>query len=80
MREVAWQEYFTEAHITPFTIIYEDFIASPEPTIRQMLAHLNISVPSDWTLKEMITKKMADATSEMWVREYHKHKRLWPSP
>ncbi len=69
LREVAWQDYFTAAKISPLTIVYEDFVQSPQEIILQILSYLNVSAPSNWVLK-MNLKKLTDFQSEMWVKQY----------
>lgn len=83
MRDVTWQEYFTEAGIVPLTLVYEDFCQDPEETVRHVLDYLDIPTPPDWALGKAKTgKKLADSTSAMWVQYYHKFKqaeiaRIW---
>jgi trehalose 2-sulfotransferase len=42
MREAGTQEFFTEASIVPFTVVYEDFIQRYKTTVFEILAYLGI--------------------------------------
>lgn len=72
-QEFAWQEYFAEANITPFTLVYEDFYQFPEETVRHVLDYLHIPVPANWELGEIKESKLADEISEQWVQKYRQH-------
>lgn len=73
--ECAWEEYFTHAGITPFTVIYEDLVRNYEPTIRRLLAHLKIGLPTQYVFPAPRLHKQADAVSEQWVERYHRDAR-----
>ena len=44
--ECAWEEYFTDAGITPFAVIYEDFVRNYESTLRHLLYELKVDLPT----------------------------------
>jgi LPS sulfotransferase NodH len=73
--ECAWEEYFTQAGITPFTVVYEDLVRNYEPTVRHLLAHLEIALPRDYVFPAPRLHKQADAVSEQWVERYHRDAR-----
>jgi trehalose 2-sulfotransferase len=74
-QECAWEEYFTHAGITPISVIYEDFVRSYEPTVRQLLADLKIDLTTDYVFPPPGLQKQADGASEGWVERYHRDAR-----
>ena len=69
MREAGIQEFYSEAGITPLTVVYEDFINEYEKTVRVVLdflgldlAHVNISHP--------YYARLADEISEQWAERF----------
>lgn len=76
--EAAWQHYFAVNRITPFTVIYEELVAAYEPTARQILHELSISVPQSLQFAPRRLRQQADGVSEEWVHRYHAHKRTSP--
>jgi LPS sulfotransferase NodH len=80
--EVAWERYFAQAGVVPFTVVYEDLVRECEPTVRRLLDHLRIALPSGFTFPAPRLQRQADATSEEWVERYHQRiraRRLWVS-
>lgn len=73
--ECAWEEFFTRAGITPFTVVYEDLVRTFEPTVRRLLDDLGIALPTRYEFGDPRVKKQADATSEEWVERYHRDAR-----
>lgn len=69
--ECAWEEYFTQAGITPFAVIYEDFVRNYESTLRHLLGDLKIDLPKEYVFPAPRLQKQADAASEEWVERYH---------
>ena len=69
--EAAWQQYFSECGVTPFTVIYEDLVLACEETALQILQYLNIPIPENLVFAERRLKKQADALSEEWVQRYY---------
>ncbi len=70
-QEVAWQKYFAENGITPFTVVYEDLVAAYEQTAIQILKELAIPVPESLKVLPCRLKQQADALSEEWVQRYY---------
>jgi LPS sulfotransferase NodH len=69
--EAAWQQYFSECGVTPFTVIYEDLVLACEATALQVLQYLNIPIPENLVFAERRLKKQSDALSEEWVQRYY---------
>jgi trehalose 2-sulfotransferase len=70
--ECAWEEYFTQAGITPFTVVYEDLVRNYEATVRRLLDHLEIELPASYVFPTPRLDKQSDAVSEVWVEHYHR--------
>ena len=75
LHEAAWQEYFTRYNITPFTVIYEDFVPYYEETALRILDWLKISYPENLVFGERRLLKQADSVSENWVQQYRADKK-----
>ena len=69
--ERAWQRYFDEAAIRPFSVIYEDLSANYEETALQILEYLNIPIPAQPVFAQRRMKRQSNALSEEWVERYH---------
>lgn len=74
--EIAWQHYFAENGITPFTVIYEELVPAYEQTAIQILHELNIPTPEPLQFASRHMRRQADALSEEWVQRYHEIKRI----
>jgi trehalose 2-sulfotransferase len=72
MREAGMQELFTEAGVTPFTVVYEDFIANYEHTIRAVLDFLEIPERAGVSIPPPYYSRLADALSEEWTERFRK--------
>jgi LPS sulfotransferase NodH len=72
--EAAWQQFFIQNNITPFTVIYEDFVSAYEETALQILRYLDIAIP-DRPFSARRMKQQADALSEQWIQRYHEEDR-----
>jgi LPS sulfotransferase NodH len=53
---------FNDAGVTPFKVVYEDFIATYEGTVDAILDYLGITVPANHIFAPRKLKKMSDAT------------------
>ena len=73
--ELRWEEYFCEAGITPFVVVYENLVKEYEETAIKTLEFLGIPVSSDLVFGERRMKKQADDLSENWVNRYLEMKR-----
>ncbi len=72
--EAAWQAYFSQYEITPFTVIYEDLVQHYEKTAIRILDWLKISYPDNLVFGERRLLKQADSVSEDWVERYRVEK------
>jgi LPS sulfotransferase NodH len=72
--EDGWHQYFNDAGVTPFKVVYEDFIATYEGTVGAILDYLEITVPANHIFASRKLKKMSDATNEDWVRRFNEMK------
>ncbi len=78
LREAAIQELFSEGDIVPLTIVYEDFIADFEGTIRRALDFLDVTTPENITIEPPYYTKLADDVSEEWVQRFrHERQQGW---
>ena len=69
--EAAWQHYFAENGIIPFTVIYEELVAAYEQTSVRVLHELNVPVPESLQFTPRRLKQQADALSEEWIQRYY---------
>jgi LPS sulfotransferase NodH len=69
--EAAWQQFFAQNNIDPFTVIYEDFVTAYEETALQILRYLDIALPDRPLFGARRMKQQADALSEQWIQRYH---------
>jgi trehalose 2-sulfotransferase len=78
--ECSWEEYFTRAGVTPFTVVYEDLVRDYESTVRGLLDNLEIRLPREYVFPVPRLHKQADAVSEEWVERYRRgvrSSRMW---
>lgn len=66
----AWWRFFIENGIQPFVIVYEDFVARYEETVREALEHLGLPDAQAVEIAPVSMKKQADELSEQWVQRY----------
>jgi trehalose 2-sulfotransferase len=69
--EQAWQSFFADHHIQPFTIVFEDFITAQEETTREVLRFLGVSVPPGSIFVPPRMHRQADKVSAAWIQQYH---------
>jgi LPS sulfotransferase NodH len=70
LREAAIQEVFDRWHITPYTIVYEDFIARYEQTLRDVLAFLEVPSHESLAIPSPSFAPTADDIAEQWYARY----------
>lgn len=84
MYEADWQDYFREANIAPFVVVYEDLCLKYEETAIQILQYLNVQVPPNLQFGPRRMAQQADQITEEWVEKFksRKAKELegWTSP
>lgn len=73
--ECAWEEYFTNAGITPLTVIYEDLVRNYDSTVRRLLDDLDIEFSREFVFPPPRLHRQADVVSEEWVQRYHRDER-----
>jgi trehalose 2-sulfotransferase len=74
--EAAWQRYFAENGIKPYTVVYEDLAVAYEQTAIEILHELNVSVSEALKILPRSMKRQADTLSEEWIQHYHEFNRL----
>jgi LPS sulfotransferase NodH len=73
MREAAIQDYFSEAGIVPFTVIYEDFVSTYERTVVEILTWLGLD-PAPIAIAPPAFERLSDDLSEEWVERFRRDK------
>jgi LPS sulfotransferase NodH len=68
--EEAWQKYFSYYGISPFRVVYEDFVDRYEQVIREILDYLQIPALNRIRFGPRKLRKMADDLNEEWVQQY----------
>ena len=69
MREAGTQEFFSEAGITPLTIVYEDFIHNYDQTVRDALEFLELD-STGVKVSPPYYARLADDVSEGWAQRF----------
>jgi LPS sulfotransferase NodH len=72
LREAHMQAQFDRWGIVPHTVVYEDFIASYEPTVRVVLDYLQIPDRKHITIPAAALARLADDVSEAWVQRFRR--------
>jgi LPS sulfotransferase NodH len=70
IQEKGWKVYFLGKGIEPFQVVYEDFVAAPEPVVLEVLRFLDIVIPEDFQVPPPRLRKQADQLSEEWVTKF----------
>ncbi len=73
MREAGIQEFFSEAGIVPFTVVYEDFILEYERTVQRILEYLELDSNSI-AIPRPYYERLADDVSEIWVQRFREER------
>ncbi|HTY68959.1 MAG TPA: Stf0 family sulfotransferase [Alphaproteobacteria bacterium] len=73
LREAAIQEFFAEGRIIPLTLVYEDFVARYQETVRDLLRWLGIEPPC-LTIAPPAYERLSDVVSEDWVQRFRRDK------
>jgi LPS sulfotransferase NodH/Flp pilus assembly protein TadD len=63
-----WRRFFVEHRIQPLEIVYEDFVADYEGTLRRILRFLDL--PDDVDIPPPQLTKLADAVSAEWTEKF----------
>jgi hypothetical protein len=64
-----WNGFFARSKIKPLVLIYEDFVADYENTIRKICNHIGVD-SHDVPITPPVYQQLADSTSLEWEREY----------
>lgn len=71
LHEAGWQELFSAHAVTPFVVVYEDFVHGYEKTALDILDFLAIPRPAGLQLPApKLMKKQADDLTEQWVERF----------
>lgn len=68
--EVQIQKYFSENHIQPFMIVYEEFVSRYQETCVGILKYLRVEGAEGLQLESSRFVKQADMQTEEWVQRY----------
>ncbi len=66
----AWKQFFVDAGVAPFEVVYEEFVLHYRQTTRAVLDYLGIAVPADLVIAPPRSRQQADALSDAWVAQY----------
>jgi LPS sulfotransferase NodH len=67
-----WETYFHQRSIDPLRIIYEDFVADQEGTLRRIFEFLEIQIPKDFQMPASQLKRQADLLSDLWAEKFNR--------
>lgn len=70
LREAEMQECFARWGVVPHTVVYEDLIASYEPTVRRILDFLDIPGHREISIPSPAFDRLADEISETWFQRF----------
>lgn len=70
VREADMQEQLARWGVVPYTVIYEDFIAQYEATVRGVLDYLEIPGRETIAIPPPAFDKLADTVSDAWVERF----------
>ena len=65
-----WETFFHDSGITPVVLTYEDFVASFDRHIRDILRHLGQSIPDDFRCPGTSYTRQSDATNDEWAERF----------
>ncbi len=68
--EEAWTRYFTEAGITPHTVVYEDMVSKYDETVIATLDYLEIERPVPGASRPRIMRSQSDALNDEWATRF----------
>jgi LPS sulfotransferase NodH len=72
-----WDAYFARHRLTPLQLVYEQFVASYDPTLRRVLGFLDIP-HADLPAAEPQLERLSDAQSCEWEERYREILKGWP--
>ncbi len=65
-----WETYFQQRAIEPFRVVYEDFVADQESTLRRIFDFLEIALPQDFQMPLSPLKRQADSLTDLWAEKF----------
>jgi LPS sulfotransferase NodH len=68
--EFGWRTFFRECGVEPFDVVYEDFAASYEDTLREILRHVGIAEADTVPIATPNRRQQADDLSQRWTERY----------
>jgi LPS sulfotransferase NodH len=70
LREAAIQELFDRWHVVPYTIVYEDFVARYDETVKDVLAFLDVPAHQSVVVPRPAFAAASDDVSQRWYDRY----------
>ena len=68
--ELGWRSFFRERGVEPFDVVYENFAARYEDTIRDILRHLGMPEAETVAIDQPTRRPQADDLSRRWAERY----------
>jgi trehalose 2-sulfotransferase len=68
--ESGWRSFFARAGVEPLEVAYEDLAGAYESTVLAVLRYLEVKIPEQFVLAPPRLQRLADRSSEDWVRRY----------
>ena len=68
--EYGWEKYYERYGIQPMRLTYETIVGSYNTSVAQVLKHLRIQIPSQFTPPPPAFRRLADANTEELVEKY----------
>jgi trehalose 2-sulfotransferase len=69
VEEASWDAFFEQAGIKPVLVLYENFAADVERSLRALLQRLDLELPSDFEMEPRM-RRQSDGINDDWVRRY----------
>jgi LPS sulfotransferase NodH len=73
-REAAWEQFFSDRHIYPLVVVYEDFRDRQLETVQAIFDYLGLALPLSDRWEPARLQKQADDLSEEWVQRFRREK------
>lgn len=68
-----WQQYFDDNQISPFVVVYEEFVENYDKIVREILEFLGTST-RHLRISQPRLEKQADGRSDLWAARYHRRR------
>jgi LPS sulfotransferase NodH len=72
LREAMMQDLFDRWRVVPYTIVYEDLVATYEPTMRGLLEFLEIPGRHTIEIPAPAFEQLADEVSDAWAQRFQR--------